>query len=207
MVKNISVAQYIPLTNSSNGPGRRAVLWLQGCDKQCSNCCNPQFQPFQDNNTDLLCVSDQIQRDYFKYSLRGLTLTGGEPLYQAFAVQQLVADLRQKIEIDIMAFSGYTAQEISQMEWVPQYIDLIIAGPYIDSLEHNKGLIASTNQEIVRLNSKFDDVSDDELKYSNRIIETHIQDDKVIITGLTSINDIGILSSYKLVKSQEKLTN
>lgn len=33
----------------ANGPGKRYVIWVQGCPFNCSGCFNPDFQPFITN--------------------------------------------------------------------------------------------------------------------------------------------------------------
>ena len=144
-------------------------------------------------NTDISVISSKIQEDYQKYSLRGLTLSGGEPIhpFHTESIKQLITDIRHNIKIDIMAFSGYTSLEITQMGWVSQYIDLIIAGPYIDELKHDGGIVSSTNQGIMRFSNRFDDVSDNELINGERIIETHANTNgDVVITGLIGKHEL-----------------
>lgn len=31
----------------SEGPGHRIALWVQGCDRKCKGCCNPEMQEFK----------------------------------------------------------------------------------------------------------------------------------------------------------------
>ncbi len=40
----LRVAAYEP-HSLANGPGVRAVLWVQGCGRRCPGCFNPEFQP------------------------------------------------------------------------------------------------------------------------------------------------------------------
>ena len=190
----ISIAQYISCS-ISNGPGRRAVIWLYGCDKNCIDCCNPSFQKFIEPNTDISEFSSKINKDYDNLNLRGFTFSGGEPLHplHADAVKQIITNIKTETNADIMAFSGYTQQEIQQMEWVTQYFDLIIAGPYIKELKNKTGILASNNQEILRFNDKFEDVNDYNLKNDKRIIETYIDNKgNIIVTGLISNHEINV---------------
>lgn len=196
-MSKIPIAQYLSCSKA-NGPGKRAVIWVYGCDRHCENCCNPLFQEFKDGNEDIQILSKKIIQDYYHYSLRGITFSGGEPLHPIHAkcIQEIIEKIRGEINIDIMAFSGYTDIEINFMKWVPNYFDLIIAGPYIDELKRHKGIIASENQKILRYNEKFNDVMDNNLLNDERIIETYINEkNNLIVTGLISQDEIPFFNS------------
>ncbi len=34
----------IRMCTESEGPGRRLAIWVQGCKKRCTGCCNPDMQ-------------------------------------------------------------------------------------------------------------------------------------------------------------------
>ena len=38
----LNLASWLPCTEVE-GPGKRAALWVQGCDKRCVGCCNPGY--------------------------------------------------------------------------------------------------------------------------------------------------------------------
>src|ERR1039458_3611579 len=66
------------LTSRVNGPGLRAVVWLQGCSLGCKGCWNPQTHTFaeRDNETaEGLAIWILAQKD-----IEGVTFSGGEPL-------------------------------------------------------------------------------------------------------------------------------
>lgn len=191
----IALAQYVACS-VANGPGKRAVLWVQGCEKNCYHCCNPQFQEFLPIEVPLSEICNQIIKDCETHNLRGLTLSGGEPLHprNAQSFHTLINNIRQKKDIDILAFTGYTESEISEVApWAYEFIDLLIAGPYIHTLHHSLGLVASTNQKIIRCSDKFSDITDDEIMYGKRIIETHINKaGGLMITGLVHPDDFAM---------------
>jgi len=177
----VSLAQYLPYS-FANGPGKRCVLWFQGCDKRCLNCCNPSFQEIKQPNIDLQTIQNQIIKDFNDSHLRGITFSGGEPLLNTNkeSIQRLSEHIKKYTDMDIMVFTGYE----SIPQWANDYIDLAIAGPYIDDLKHTKGLIASTNQKIVRFNHKFNDITDDDIINGERIVEAYYKDGWFIISGL-----------------------
>lgn len=65
-----------------NGEGLRVVLWLSGCSHKCKGCQNPQTWdansgiPFDESAKEELFR--ELDRDY----ISGLTLTGGDPLFE-----------------------------------------------------------------------------------------------------------------------------
>ena len=186
-MQGIDVVKYISFSKA-NGPGNRCVLWFQGCDKKCQGCCNPELQEFKKINQSIDELALKINQDIKKHNLRGITLTGGEPLHLKNIGP--IKDLIKKIEyeIDVFIFSGLEKQEINQID--VGFSDLIIAGPYIKKLKRSKGLVSSSNQEIIRLSSKFNDVSDDEILNGERIVEIHNSNGGIIISGLIDRKEI-----------------
>lgn len=65
-----------------NGEGLRVVLWLSGCSHKCKGCQNPQTWnansgiPFDESAKEELFK--ELDKDY----ISGLTLTGGDPLFE-----------------------------------------------------------------------------------------------------------------------------
>lgn len=65
-----------------NGSGLRVVLWLSGCSHKCKGCQNPQTWdansgiPFDES------AKEELFRELDKDYISGLTLTGGDPLFE-----------------------------------------------------------------------------------------------------------------------------
>src|SRR5262245_4720155 len=63
-----------------NGPGCRAVIWLQGCSLDCEKCWNPKTHPPAAGDevgvSELVAWTDTLWR---QSAISGLTLSGGEP--------------------------------------------------------------------------------------------------------------------------------
>lgn len=65
-----------------NGSGLRVVLWLSGCSHKCKGCQNPQTWdansgiPFDES------AKEELFRELDKNYISGLTLTGGDPLFE-----------------------------------------------------------------------------------------------------------------------------
>lgn len=65
-----------------NGEGLRVVLWLSGCSHKCKGCQNPQTWdansgiPFDES------AKEELFRELDKDYISGLTLSGGDPLFE-----------------------------------------------------------------------------------------------------------------------------
>ena len=101
----------LELSIDINGPGRRLCIWLQGCSLSCEGCFNPHTHAVNDC---LLLTPTQLVEHIVAFEkeerIRGITLTGGEPLQQP---EQVLALLNQMpTNLDILLFTGYTVKEI-----------------------------------------------------------------------------------------------
>jgi len=104
---------FVPVSRA-NGPGRRAVLWFQGCTLNCSGCWNPASHPFDGGSP--TAVNDIIQRVIGLHragDIDGLTFSGGEPMQQACSVLELIEGLRAAgaSSLSFGMFTGYTLQD------------------------------------------------------------------------------------------------
>lgn len=66
-----------------NGNGLRVVLFVSGCKHKCKGCHNPQTHDpcsgIKFTETEEAEILDQLSKPYIK----GLTLTGGDPLHNS----------------------------------------------------------------------------------------------------------------------------
>ncbi|MBR4555611.1 MAG: anaerobic ribonucleoside-triphosphate reductase activating protein [Ruminococcus sp.] len=95
-----------------DGPGYRFTVWTQGCPHNCEGCHNPQtHDPAGGFEADTEEVFRQIISDPL---LDGVTLSGGDPFYQA----KPMADLARKIhayegfKLNVIAYTGFTYEEL-----------------------------------------------------------------------------------------------
>lgn len=96
-----------------DGPGIRCAVFVQGCPHACEGCHNPQTHDFTGGtDTDVDTLLATICKHPF---VKAVTLSGGEPFCQAEALAELAVALRAK-GYDIMAFSGFTFEQLLAME-------------------------------------------------------------------------------------------
>lgn len=103
------ILHHIMEYSTVNGPGNRFVIWTQGCLFHCDGCFNqPTHSPIGGFNIDIAQLAEQINQTQ---NIRGITLTGGEPLLQIKQVSSLLNLIHK--DLDVLLFSGYTLEEIN----------------------------------------------------------------------------------------------
>lgn len=138
-----------------NGPGRRFVIWVQGCKHGCQGCYNPGS--WQDVERELVRPSDLVDR-IVESGCDGVTVTGGEPMGQPRALLELLSglhpggELLPQLSSGLICFTGHEPAELlsdpEAAACVP-YFDLLVVGRYVKALRAPSGLLGSTNQQLV----------------------------------------------------------
>jgi anaerobic ribonucleoside-triphosphate reductase activating protein len=139
--------------SSVNGPGVRSVIWVQGCPLHCEGCFNPQFLSFL--KAEEITPSSLADRICAQEHIDGVTFSGGEPFAQADALGEL-GELLQERGHSIVTFTGFSPEFVigsTRHAWqrLLAVTDLLIAGPYIPSLQCDTPWIGSSNQRIIPL--------------------------------------------------------
>lgn len=140
--------------SQANGPGERFVVWTQGCALACPGCFNPHL--WDRAPGEWLEVEALARRINAVAGLRGVTVSGGEPLEQPEAVAELLRLLDKRL--DSVIFTGFTRAEIAadaQRAKILERADLIVAGRYVRELASEANLWAgSSNKEILALTGR-----------------------------------------------------
>lgn len=66
-----------------NGEGLRVVLWLSGCSHKCKGCQNPQTWDANSGISFDESAKEELFRELDKDYISGITLTGGDPLFES----------------------------------------------------------------------------------------------------------------------------
>jgi anaerobic ribonucleoside-triphosphate reductase activating protein len=120
--------------SDANGPGTRAVLWVQGCTLGCPGCFNGDTHDAEIG--DRAPVDALVERLTRLDGIEGVTVSGGEPFQQAAALHALVDGLRRRTSLSIVLFSGYRRAEIERLPMGPAILaasDVLLAGRYVAS--------------------------------------------------------------------------
>lgn len=179
-----------------DGPGIRFVVFTAGCPLRCLYCANPDCRSLENGqlmSVDELIAEVQKYTTYMHTSGGGVTVSGGEPLFQP----QFVADFFDRCK----ALGIHTALDTSG------YCDLETAKPVLDRADLVLLDIKSFNPEIYKT------VTSVELEPTLRIARYLNEIGKptwirfVMVPGLTDIPDnvIGLADFIAPLKNVEKV--
>lgn len=136
-----------------NGDGIRVALWISGCKLHCQGCQNPQTWAFNSGIKFDEAAKEELFEALNKPYIKGLTLSGGNPVDSYTEVLPLVKEAKCKFpEKDIWLYSGYYLEELKlDYSEILDYVDVIVDGAYEESRKdvslHWRG---STNQKVYR---------------------------------------------------------
>lgn len=135
-----------------DGPGIRTIIFLKGCFLRCRWCCNPESQSHEieqmevggkikimGEDVTVRDVMEIVERDrtYYRRSGGGITLSGGECLYQAdFAAAILKAAKEAGISTAIESTANASYDKVQKL--LP-YLDLYLMDiKHINSIKHKE---------------------------------------------------------------------
>ncbi len=161
------------------GPGRRYVIWVQGCMKRCRGCINPEGW---DTAGGIEKTTDELFSEICGYEdLTGVTISGGEPFLQAEELLKLIKKIKTDTNLDIMLYSGYSLEELktaagTAAEEIFRLTDIFIDGEYIEDLDKGSMYRGSDNQKIYFFTDKYKNYSDKILKSKQRNFSFEVLD-------------------------------
>lgn len=145
----------------SEGPGKRFALWVQGCDRRCPGCCNPEMQPIRENRVvDVMDVIHAVELAKERYGIEGVSFIGGEPVLQAEGLADL-AVWCQENGLSVLVFTGYLHQELldmhhSEVDRLLRATDILVDGPYLESeSDECRDWVGSRNQRVLFLSGRY----------------------------------------------------
>lgn len=167
----------------ANGPGSRWVLWLQGCNLACPGCFNPETHSFNaGQKVEISSLAKTILER--QENIEGLTVSGGEPFYQAHTLAPFLEMIRHQSQLSVLIFTGFSLNELDSMPAAPRVLemtDVLIAGRYLQNRRVASGLIGSDNKKIHLLTKRY---SQEDILASFEA-EIHIQTDGgILLTGI-----------------------
>lgn len=195
--------KYLRITgpDMNNGEGCRITLWLPGCAHKCKGCHNEWTHNYnqgadftEDTYVELL---EKLTPSY----ISGLTISGGDPLYQS---NNVLADLYEwitRIRTDmpdktIWLYTGFNFEDLLgiQME-IAQMCDVIVDGPYIEELRDvSLPFRGSSNQRIIHIQQQ---MTKEEAKSKYIISEQNKNDmKKSIFKGIINGQEFDNVNDY-----------
>ena len=188
---SVRLAAFLPRSRA-NGPGLRAVVWVQGCALRCPGCFNPDFLPLEGGTLhEPAAIAGMILSNN---EIEGVTFSGGEPFLQAAALAE-VARLVREAGKSVLIFTGFEWESLQSSHDPGHHsllaqADTLIAGPYRSEEPSSHPLLASGNQRLVHLTDRYRD--EDFVTSKARRTEFRIASDGT--TTVTGFPAGGILS-------------
>lgn len=162
-----------------DGEGLRYVVFLQGCKHACHGCQNMHTWDFNGGNE--IDTTEVYQAVLDNKLLSGLTLSGGDPFFQASNLLHLCKALKEK-GVNIWAYTGFSFDDFlnfrkgckcdekveAPMIELLNYIDVVVDGKFIESLKTlEKPYAGSSNQRIVDVQASLE---------QNKVIEYDLEE-------------------------------
>lgn len=138
-----------------DGPGIRMTIFFQGCTHNCFKCHNPETHSFTGGHEYSIDYIDKKLSD--SPYLDGVTFSGGDPLDNPEAAYEVAKLVKEKYNLNLWIYSGYTYEEILEKSKKDKifldilfFTDVLVDGPFINNLRDLSLLYrGSTNQRII----------------------------------------------------------
>jgi len=172
----------------ANGPGVRAVIWVQGCTIGCPGCYNA-FTHVHEKRT--LVTPDTIAEWVSGLEgIEGVSFSGGEPFEQALAVKMVINAVRKKNpHLTYFSYSGYDLEFLQRSEdknvtGLLGELDMLAAGPYMHSTR-DSGLLwrSSSNQKLHYLTAAYNESQELEWALGSPVEEIQFDGEIVHFSG------------------------
>lgn len=152
----LNLAAFYPMATHL-GPGQRALVWFQGCLKNCPGCVTPEMRAIVERDlvevpllAKLVCSLDDCE---------GVTLIGGEPFLQYRALAPFVERVKESGRT-VMIYTGYDYDELLdspkvEVAKILHFTDILVDGPYLREEDHGEMWRGSANQRILFLSERY----------------------------------------------------
>lgn len=144
-----------------NGPGKRLVVFFQGCDRGCAGCFNPDTHSKEVRT--LYAPEDLLEAYLLDRAnpadpVEGITVSGGEPFLQSAGLGRLLF-LAQTRGLSTLVYTGYLIEELRAdpcRAGALEHIDVLIDGPFVEGMKEPTLLArGSTNQRVHLLTGRY----------------------------------------------------
>ena len=148
----------------SNGLGWRAVLFVSGCPHHCPGCHNKIAQDY--NYGKKFDKEEIINKIMDNSILKGITISGGEPLFKENMPEVLdfIKEVKQKRpNFNVWCYTGYTLEQLEDRrdeitDECLNEIDVLVDGRFVESRKDpNLKFRGSSNQRIIDIHKSLAD--------------------------------------------------
>jgi anaerobic ribonucleoside-triphosphate reductase activating protein len=127
----------------------------------------------------------------------GLTISGGEPLDQAPALQALVRLLREEQPVEVLCYSGYRIEDLRRRpdtSGLLDDLDMLMDGPFMQHLPNTLQWRGSDNQRLHllsdRARNEYSPTADLQWQAERPLTVQHLPDDSLRLIGIPRRGDL-----------------
>ncbi len=168
-----------------NGPGKRTVIWVQGCSILCPGCFNPETHSFNGGRE---LSAEEILLE-MPEDVRGITISGGEPFDQSEELSELLKKAYER-GVDTLVYTGYTYEKLVKKRkesilTALKYTDILIDGSFEKENKKRIEWTGSSNQRVLYMEEGKVEIERTEHAESVYYGEIEINEEGVItVTGI-----------------------
>ncbi|MFO0550765.1 MAG: 4Fe-4S single cluster domain-containing protein [Polyangiaceae bacterium] len=178
-------------STTSEGPGARYAVWVQGCAIRCAGCCNPEM--FAPTGGELVSCLDLVADITSSPAIEGVSFLGGEPFEQAAALANVARSVRAA-GLSVMTYTGRVYEELVANENPAELdllanTDLLADGPFDRAQPGSRyRWLGSQNQRLFALSARYS-LDDPRLVGANTIDIRLGRDGLLEISGWPALAD------------------
>ena len=135
-----------------DGPGVRAAIYLSGCRHHCPGCHNADAADPEYGQALTSYMLEDIGYAIMDRSyLKGITITGGDPLYDPEQTQWMLEDLLAQIGYDtnVWMYTGCLWEDVKDLP-IMRMVDVLVDGPFMQPYADKRLMFrGSSNQRII----------------------------------------------------------
>jgi anaerobic ribonucleoside-triphosphate reductase activating protein len=180
---------HVLAASRANGPGLRAVVWLQGCARRCAGCFNPEtHDPAGGAAVRVPALLGWLAR--LAPGVDGVTISGGEPLEQAESLRPLLEAIRGETGLSALLFTGWSwadTQASAEAAACVRLVDAVVTGRFVGELASAASQWGSSNQEL-RLVTERWSAADFAAPFAAEVWVA--EDGSLVLTGLDPPTDL-----------------
>lgn len=190
----------------ANGPGVRAVIWVQGCTIGCRGCYSASTHLHEASSLHPPSeIADWLQSIP---DIEGVTFSGGEPFEQAAAVLETINSIRENMGSDfsVFVYTGYAIEFLRKsndrnVHDLLNAIDILSAGPFDYKLRDETLLWrGSSNQSLHFLSNRYNAFQIEEWSKISPLEEITLRSDSIDFTGFVG-------PKSKMLKAAEQIAS
>jgi anaerobic ribonucleoside-triphosphate reductase activating protein len=138
-----------------DGIGFRTTLFISGCNHCCEGCHNPQAWDFNAGKPYTKEVEEVLFDRISNYYIKGLTLSGGDPLFSADEVYELLVRFRERFgdTKTVWLYTGFTYEYCKEhFSNILDLCDVLVDGTFkCDERDVTLAFRGSRNQRVINL--------------------------------------------------------